>query len=118
MSTSIGVVKEFWGQVAFANSRIASEKADTFDKVREALLDDRLTELQSYVAQAAATDNADAAFVVGDYDDFWDALEQAGWRITQWEASYYWAAKHTVTGEELTLIEGDVQRGNTMPKEA
>jgi hypothetical protein len=95
-----------WQSINRALDRIETEKPTTFDAVK-AILD-------------AGTDpkpNADAAFFGGSGGDrdLWESLYAAGWRETWEEASYYYVMQHRTTGETLTYIEGDVERGDQHP---
>lgn len=52
----------------------------------------------------------------GDGDDMLGALYDAGWRSVDVRASYHWCLK-APDESMLTYVEGDLYRGNTMPKE-
>ena len=41
-------------------------------------------------------------------------LENAGWRLTWFEAEYHWAAA-APNGDRITYIEGDIYRGDRRP---
>lgn len=60
----------------------------------------------------------DAFFAGGGGDgEMSDSLMRAGWRFTKYEAPYYWVMK-APGGDLITYVEGDVYRGDKMPKEA
>lgn len=53
----------------------------------------------------------------GGDDQVYDALRQAGWKVVEAEADYYWCMK-APNGDLITYIEGDVYRGNRMTASA
>ena len=61
-----------------------------------------------------ASPSAGKAFFPGSGGDreLADSLRAAGWKMLQYEAAYYYAMQHPATGEIITYIEGDVDKGN------
>lgn len=102
-------MRDFWKAIDASLDTIETDKSDTFDKVRDAL---NTPEAREY---GAVTWSKDSAFFGGSGGDrsLMLALVAAGWRVIWSESSYFYVARHTVTGETLTYIEGDVQRGIT-----
>lgn len=114
MTTPV-IPEGFWPQIQHQLDRVAEEKPDTFDAVRAILVDPAYTDIAAYVHRNGQRPfSADEAFFAGSGgdEDLADALLEAGWVVVASEASYYYAARHRRTGEELTYIEGDVVRGN------
>lgn len=60
------------------------------------------------------TPSSGAAFFAGSGGDrsLNSALTVAGWELYWAEANYYWVARHPVTGDLLTYVEGDVYAGD------
>jgi len=93
----------FWTLITKSLTTIASDKPDTFDKVK-AILDDG----------ADPKECPNSAFFSGSGGD--DTLEDslccAGWETVWSDASYYYIMRHKATRDTLTYIEGDVYRGH------
>lgn len=107
----------FWRQITAQLDRIATEPADTFDKVRAVLLDPAYYAVVSDVnLNGARRFDADTAFFAGSGgdDSLYGALRAAGWRMVKSEAFYYYVAQHPESGDTLTYCEGDVYRGDQM----
>lgn len=104
----------FWPQIDHQLARIATEKPDTFEGVRAVLLDQAYDEIVAEVHRNGTRRfDLDSAFFAGSGGDATldDALEHAGWQMVGFTASYYYIMTHPHTGEALTYIEGDVERG-------
>lgn len=54
-------------------------------------------------------------FWIGDGDEMMGALYDAGWKNVDVRASYHWCLK-APDGSLLTYVEGDLYRGNNMPR--
>lgn len=113
MSTEIP--EDFWPQIDHQLERIATEKPDTFEAVRDLLLDLNYDQIVVEVHRNGPRPfDLDSAFFAGSGGDatLLDTLERAGWQTVAFAASYHYAMTHPVTGETLTYIEGDVLRGD------
>ena len=100
----------FWTEIDAQLHVIASTKADTFDKVAAILNDTAYPAVREYSAGDPHT-----FFAGGDGDNTLQAaLYAAGWRVTAYEAYYYYAMRNEATGDALTYIEGDVFHGDSL----
>ena len=101
----------FWQSIDAGLALIRDTRPQTFDDVK--------TILDEYgnPGDSLTTTGPNATFFGGSGGDatLSAALNDAGWRTTWAEANYYWVKK-SPTGEYLTYIEGDVQRGDTAIK--
>lgn len=90
----------FWTNVNDSLDTIETDRPDTAAGVVNILND--------YSAPSAGD-----AFFPGSGGDrqLIDALRPAGWSVVWAEASYYYVARHDVSDETLTYIEGDVYIG-------
>lgn len=95
----------FWEEVDRVLDRIERSKPESFDGVK-AILD-----------TMDARGDVDSAFFAGSGGDrsLYVSLDVAGWTPAWAQASYFYAMRHPESGEVLTYIEGDVQRGNNKP---
>lgn len=59
--------------------------------------------------------SAGNGFWGGDGDDLLGALYDAGWKSVDVRASYHWCLQ-APDGSLLTYVEGDLYRGNSMPR--
>lgn len=113
--TSPEIPGGFWPQIDHQLTRIASQSPDTFDGVREILLDPAYDDIVADVnLNGQRTFDSDSAFFAGSGGDatLAGALHCAGWRIISSGASYYYTMAHPDTNETLMYIEGDVVRGD------
>ena len=111
----------FWAQIRHQLSRIINGRPSTFDEVRQVLLDPVYDEITYEVHRNGERHfDDDAAFFAGSGGDpsLIEALTEAGWVIADAEAEYYLSMRHSSTGETLTYIEGDVERGDHLSEEA
>lgn len=109
----------FWKQIDHQLQRIGIERADTFDKVREILLDPIYADVQKDVhLNGARAFDKDSAFFAGSGGDatLRSSLVAAGWETVVAKASYYYVVQNHETKEVLTYIEGDVVRGDQIAK--
>ncbi len=116
-TTSTAPPPSFWGQIDHQLTRIRTEVADTFEKVRAILLDPAYTFVNSPESHEYSRKFDDkSAFFAGSGGDaqLLYALEDAGWRIDRYQAEYYYTAKNRTSGETLTYVEGDVYAGDQM----
>lgn len=101
---------DYWASIDKALDTIAETEPDTFDGVRDILHQYGDPE---YPQPCTVTKRADHAFYAGSGGDkpVRVSLNVAGW-VTVWsEASYYYVMMHRASGEFLSYVEGDVQRG-------
>lgn len=104
----------FWAQIAHQLERIRRTEASTFDEVRSILLDPIYDEIVADVNKNwERRFDTDSAFFAGSGGEhsLYSALVAAGWSTIWARASYHYAMVHDRTGEKLTYIEGDVERG-------
>jgi len=96
----------FWAAIDLALDRIETERPATFN------------EIKLFLENVEMSDNPDATFFAGSGGDrsLAESLDAAGWRCIWADSSYYYVAKHVASGEVLTYIEGDVERGDTTVK--
>ncbi len=95
----------FWDEIKAQVDRISKAKSVT--EVLNILNDPTYTESAAY-----ASGSGDAFFGgSGGDDNLFEALSDAGWKVTSLESDYYFVAV-APNGEVLTYIEGDVYRGN------
>lgn len=107
----------FWGQIENQLQRLRS--ASTFNEVHRVLLDPAYDQVQKDIhLNGARTFDADSAFFAGSggEESLQEALYDAGWGLVTAKASYYYAMRHPTTGETLTYLEGDVERGDRITK--
>lgn len=121
---------DFWGQIDHQLKRIATERPDTFDKVRAILTDTAYAQIVDYTAELDADGtpipnpyyygNPDRAFFAGGGGDHTPAgpLSRSGWEFTRYREPFYYSMRHNVTGEVLSYVEGDVLRGQHVSAEA
>lgn len=117
ISTQPPVPADFWAQINHQLSPITNAQASTFDEIRTVLLDPVYDEVTANVHRNFERKfDADSAFFAGSGGEatLAGALRAAGWKVTEDEASYYYAMVHVDTGEKLTYIEGDVVRGDQL----
>lgn len=97
---------DFWKRIDKALDTIAETKPDTFDGVRDILH-------QHGDPDGISSQGDDKAFFAGSGGDkpLRVSLNAAGWRTVWSEANYYYVMAHPKTGELLSYIEGDVERG-------
>lgn len=110
-----GAALGFWEAVEAGLDAIKTEKPATFDALRDLMNDYEPTSPYDEGKSPRARHGADAAFFAGSGGDrgLFGVLRAAGWEMTWADADYFWAAKHATTGESLTYVEGDVQRGDS-----
>jgi hypothetical protein len=114
MTDAASIPTGFWKQIDHQLDRIEQECPDTYDEVREILLDPAYADVQADMNRNWVRKfSADQAFFAGSGGErsLRSALRDAGWVVTASMAWYYWAVEHPVTKEALTYIEGDVMRG-------
>lgn len=105
----------FWPQIDHQLERITAERPDTFDGVRDILLDLGYDEVVLEIHRNGPRPfNLDSAFFAGSGGDatLRNALEAADWWVLESQAPYYYSMIHRGTGQTLTYIEGDVVRGD------
>lgn len=109
----------FWGQIQHQLDRIEREAPYTFDQVKEILDDPAYLRVQNDRRFDAPNrdltkGHENNTFFAGSGGDrtLRGALHEAGWKVTASESPFYYSAKNTFSGEELTYCEGDVSRGN------
>lgn len=118
-STTAEIPTNFWGQIEHQLTMIITEPAETFDAVRRVLLDPDYDQVQKDIhLNEPRTFDADSAFFAGSggEESLQEALYDAGWGLVTAKASYYYAMRHPTTGETLTYLEGDVERGDRITK--
>lgn len=106
----------FWPQIDDQLARISTAPVDTFDAVREILLDPRYDQIVTENDRnAKRVFDADSAFFAGSGGDaqLKSALTRGQWRIVRFSSSYYYVMR-SILGETLTYCEGDVLRGDHM----
>lgn len=117
MSATAPIPSGFWAQIDHQLARIAEQKPGTFDAVRQILLDDAYDQVVTENNRNGVRHfDDDSAFFAGSGGDatLFGALLDAGWRVTAYDADYFYVLAHELTGEVLTYIEGDVERGNQL----
>lgn len=104
------ITDNFWRTIDTICDRIEAEKPATFDAVK-AVLDASPT--ATYPGPFFANTPDSSFFGDGGGDrSLLGSLIEAGWVVTWQDAWYYYVARHPVTGEQLTYVEGDVLRGD------
>lgn len=119
MPSTLPVPAGFWAQIDHQLDRLVSEKADTFDAVREILLDPSYADIGiERNRNGEAIFGPNSAFFAGSGGDrtVHDSLTLAGWHTVAFDASYYYALKNLATGDTLTYIEGDLLRGDSLTR--
>lgn len=112
------VPNEFWAQIDHQLLRIMTNRPTSFDQVRAVLLDECYDSVLADVnLNGARSFDDDTAFFAGSGGEktLNEALRYAGWYGIGWRAPYFYAMSHD-SGDILTYIEGDVLRGDRMPK--
>lgn len=105
----------FWKQIDHQLERIRTEYPNTFARIREILLDPGYDEVLAYTQQnGTQTWTQRQAFFAGSGGDdtLFDALLDAGWMATRFEADYDYTALHPGTGQVLRYTEGDLEQIN------
>lgn len=107
----------FWGQIDHQLDRLCN--TSTFDEVRQILLDPAYDQIQNDIhlngQRGFATDSAFFAGSGGE-ESLQESLLDAGWSIVVAKAPYHYVMRHRSTGETLTYIEGDVERGDRITR--
>ncbi|WP_026820032.1 hypothetical protein [Arthrobacter castelli] len=117
MSAPATIPSGFWSQIEHQLHRIIIEKPGTFDEVRAILLDPAYDAVTADVnLNGVRTFGPNSAFFAGSGGEstLVHALHLAGWKTINARASYYYVLQQPDTGEILTYIEGDVERGDSL----
>lgn len=109
------IPRGFWPQIEHQLRRLGTPSVDSFDTVRDILLDPRYDDVMDEIDRnGARTFDTDTAFFAGSGGNtqLKDALRSAGWDIRSRFAHHYVA--RSAAGDCLTYCEGDVLRGDRM----
>lgn len=109
------IPKGFWQQIDHQLDRIVAQRPETFDALRDMLLDPAYTAIvHDRDRYGVVTYDSNSAFFSGSGGDngLADVLINCDWRMTDYRAAYHFVMTHKYTKESFTYIEGDVKRGN------
>lgn len=84
------------------------------DQLRTATTVDRVLEICPHIPDVASGQGFFAGSG-GDQQLIDPLTQEAGWRVVWIDADYYFCLRSPDGSEELTYVEGDIYRGNTMP---